>query len=249
MPRRRIGDGPSPSLLGQILLTLVEGDAGTYYGDGAAVTAAQLAGKLQMPPAQLRASAGELVRARCLHVGRAPTTRHGDSGRYAQTFSLAPESDERGPARRPRLCPVGLIVEPDAGVAARVGTALRHAGMLPVAVASAREALAVLAHLGFELVIVDHDALAAVPASYVARLREAVRQSGCGPVLLLGPEAAAGTIAGDVGAAGFVAGSADPMGLRSALGDALHSARRDTDAALMMPVEGPGRFEPVPFFD
>jgi hypothetical protein len=202
-----------------------------------------------MQPAQLRASAGELVRARCVQVGRAPTTRHGDSGRYAQAFQLASERDECGPARRPRLCPVGLIVEPDSDLAARVGIVLRHVGMLPVAVASAREALALLAHLGFEVVIVDYDALAAVPANFVARLRHELRQAGCGPVLLLGPEAAGSDIADDIGAAGFLPESADPAALRSAMGGALRSGRRTGDSPLFVPVEDRGLFEPVPFFD
>jgi hypothetical protein len=221
MPRRHIGDGPSPCLLGKILLALAKrADGADLNGKSSGASATELADDLDMPAAQVRTCAADLARARCVRVSRMPVERRNESGRYAQAFSLPERIEEHGPARAPRLYSVALIVEPAVPAAEKAGHALRELSMLPVAVATTEDALVLLAHLGFELVLVNMPSEdAALWPTSLARLREAARQAGCGPLLVVNANDT--LLAATLGVRALLASPADPRELRSALAEAL----------------------------
>jgi hypothetical protein len=180
MARRRIGDGSPPHLLGGLLKAVLDQ---VEHEDAMAacrtLTAAELASHELRKIAEVRTAAIELVHAGMLRIGRAPLGRTQPGGRYAQAFMPAPASEERGPARRPRLRPVGLLITDDERRAPDLGRLLREEGVLPVAVLTVEDALVLLRHVGFEMAIaVDTDAR-------LPLLQTAARQAGCGPVVTL----------------------------------------------------------------
>jgi hypothetical protein len=221
--RKRIGDGPSPILLAEIIAALARRAEGAAH-DGVApgATAAELAAELTIPATQARSAAAELVRARCLILGRAPTSRHGDSGRYAQAFSLPAASAERGVARGPRLYPVALVVGAQPAAAHQLGTALRQAGVLPVAAGDTEAALRILEYLGFELVVLcEGSGSGALHTADRARMREAARRAGCGPVLVVAADGPAAAPAAADGSAHAGAGPINPVAFRATLSNVM----------------------------
>jgi hypothetical protein len=223
MPRRRIGDGPSARLLGDILLTVIrDADRPLRESKEPGTTAADLERRLGLPAAQVRSVSGELVRARCLRVARAHTARLKDNGRYAQAFCLAPRSAEHGPARGPRLFPVALIVEPDCELTEHLGASLREAGMIPVAVAGFEDAFELLQCLGFELVTAHCPSEESSQWSVrAARLRDAARRAGCGPTVAVHAADAAASLASVFSAQLALPQPVDRASLRSVLHDIL----------------------------
>lgn len=180
MARRRIGDGSPPHLLGGLLTVIL---AQVEHEDATAAQSTlsvwDLARHELRKTAEVRTAAIELVHAGLLRIGRAPMGHIRPGGRYVQAFIPAPASEERGPARRPRLRPVGLLITADERRARELGRVLREEGVLPVAVPTVEDALALLRHVGFELVVaVDADAR-------LPLLQTAARQAGCGPVVTL----------------------------------------------------------------
>jgi hypothetical protein len=180
MARRRIGDGSPPHLLGGLLtLIAAQAEREDVLNARSTLTAMEIASQEQKKAAEVRTAAIELAHAGLLRVGRAPMGHARPGGRYAQAFTLASASEERGPARRPRLRPVVLLITADERKARELGRVLREEGVLPVAVASVEVALALLRRVGFELVI------AADPDAMLPRLQTAARLAGCGPVVTL----------------------------------------------------------------
>jgi hypothetical protein len=222
MPRKRIGDGPSPKVLGRLLLALVHRvENQALDGAGAGATAAELAGVLGLSATQVRTYAAELARARCLRIGRASAGRREDSGRYAQAFTLPPVFVEHGPARAPRLCPVALIVETSGQVTDQLGYALREMSTVPVAVPSPESAMTLLKHLGFELVLTEAPTSDGVAWSMdLSRLRDAGRRAGCGSLLVVG--AVDHLLLSGLGTPAALPGLGDRQYLASALADVLN---------------------------
>jgi ActR/RegA family two-component response regulator len=234
MPRRHIGDGPSPCLLGQILLTLTERAESTApHSKISGATAMELAGLLGLSAAQMRTCAADLARARCVRVSRMPIERRNESGRYAQAFLLPERGAEYGPARAPRLYPAALIVEPVPVAAEKAGRALRELSMIPIAVPSSEEALALLKRLGFELVLVRVPLEDAAGSVGLERLREAARQAGCGPLLVM--SANDNMLAAKLGVRALLASPTDPRELRSALADVLGGSSAAASSASPAP--------------
>lgn len=237
MPRRRIGDGTSPYLLGRIILDLVEcerareraHDGGIRLRaghDGAAPprTATNLAAGVGLTPTQVRVAANELVRARCLRRRRMTTTRMENSGRYSQGYFLPAPAEERGPGRNPRLRPVALLIESNRVIMDAMGRVLRELGALPVGVSELSEARRVLEHLGFELVVLGGpgEAWAGMgPADDLGRAAWAAR---CGPVIARGSAVEGADVAarragiGPLGLAGFRVAAAAALGIPLAAG-------------------------------
>lgn len=234
MPRRHIGDGPSPCLLGQILLTLAErAERAASNGKASGATAMELADLLGLSAAQMRTCAADLARARCVRVSRMPIERRNESGRYAQAFSLPEQSAEYGPARAPRLYSAALIVEPAPAAAEKAGRALRELSMIPIAVPTSAEALVLLKRLGFELVLVHVPLGGAAGSAELERVREAARQAGCGPLLVM--SANDNMLAAKLGMRALLASPADPRELRSALADVLDGSSAAASSASPAP--------------
>lgn len=235
MPRRRIGDGTSPYLLGQIVIDLAERERGYEVdvppsnGRDDAVplrTATNLAARVGLSPTQARVAANELVRARCLRLRRTTTSRTETSGRYSQGFFLPEPAEERGPGRNPRLRPVALLIESNRAIMDAMGRVLRELGALPVGVSSLRQARGVLEHLAFELVVVGDldDASGSESTSGAGSIgaAEAVGRAAwaarCGPVIERGGvEISNGgsrqSGIGPLGLAGFRVAAATALGI------------------------------------
>jgi hypothetical protein len=238
MPRRHIGDGPSPCLLGQILLILAERvQSAPLSRNGAGATAGELGDLLGLSAAQVRTCTADLARARCVRVSRMPVERRNESGRYAQAFSLPSRMEERGPARASRLHPVALLIEPEPRAADRAGHVLRELSMLPMAVETIDQALTLLDHLGFDLVLVNVPPDGAAYLAAMDRLRAAAAQAGCGPLLVIGDSDMA--LAAPLRAHAVLASADDPRELRSALSDVLDRSRAGPVTSSPASVFGP----------
>jgi CheY-like chemotaxis protein len=187
---RRVDQRPRPLgyEFGRTLLALAaapgraEGGRGSLRAaDEAAFPIAEVARLAELTEHETRASLHDLLPTGCLV--REPV-RLGRRREYAPRsfgFRLAPIHDMRGPARRPRLRPIALVLEPSAACGDLIDILLRRVGLLAVQALDVSEALRLLSWIGFELVVADARAAAESPG--YAALARAVRAAGCGPLL------------------------------------------------------------------
>ena len=180
----------SPDLLSQILHALTvraeKGDA----PDGVS-TVHELAATLQISEGQARQAAQTLLRAGCIRQRRACAVPSSKTIRYVQAYALAPQGEERGPGRHPRLRALGLIVGADHASSEKYGALLRRDGYLPVSVPTSELACALLHYLAFEVVLALTSATAGVglPANEAGRVDRAARAAGCGGYVVVNADA------------------------------------------------------------
>jgi CheY-like chemotaxis protein len=116
--------------------------------------------------------------------------RGASDGRWARGYELAPRAEVRGPGRRPRLVKLALLAEPSRACGDLMDVLLRQTGVLAVQATTGAQAVRLLDHIGFDLVVID-SALATEPPG-VASLGRAMRSAACDHgVLLRRPDAPA----------------------------------------------------------
>lgn len=152
---------------------------------GRGITVAALAQELGVPEAWARTCATRLASTGCLREVYASVLRR-ESLRRVRAYHLPPANEERGPGRKPRWHPVALIVEPDATATNHVAHQLRTYGCLPLAVATSVDALALLDHLAFEMVVLPTaTASTGLSDAEIISIRQAAREAACGSVLVV----------------------------------------------------------------
>lgn len=179
---------PMPYELGRVLLALAQAGSQRNAGEpdrhGAPAPSTSEVGRLaQLTERETRAALRDLFPTSCIKQQRVRLGRQRDFARWAQGFELAPQRELWGPGRRPRLCQLALLVEPNKACGDLLDVILRRIGVLAVQVVTVEEALRLLKHIGFDLVVLDAE-MAAAPAELSALMR-ASHAAACGPAVLL----------------------------------------------------------------
>jgi CheY-like chemotaxis protein len=167
--------------IGRVLLTLLEPGAGE--GGRNAPSVATIASRASLSEHDARAAVHDLQPTGVVIRQRERRGRTSADARWARGYELAPRGDVRGPGRRPRLVKLALLLDPDLPCGDLMDVLLRRVGVLAVQVTSPSEAVRLLEHIGFDLILVDSMAGAESPGP--SALARATRAAACDHAVLL----------------------------------------------------------------
>jgi CheY-like chemotaxis protein len=188
---------PMAAELGRVLLALAR-ESGAAAGGSAGPdtlppSTAEVGRLVHLSERETRAALRDLLPTGTIAQQRVRLGRQRDFARWAHGFELAPVREMRGPGRRPRLCQIALLLEPNEACGDLLDVLLRGVGMLAVQVTTVQDALCLLNRIGFDLVVLDASAATTPPG--LSTLMHAIHAAACGPIILTRGPGAPGDVA------------------------------------------------------